>query len=192
MYSEFKGKLLIFSAPSGAGKSTIVNHLMTKFPQLAFSISATSRKPRKHELHGKEYYFLDRIKFERTIEMGEFLEWEEVYPGQYYGTLKLEVDRLWSKDKVVIFDLDVKGGINLKKQFGADALAVFVSPPSLEELERRLIARQTESKEQIEVRMKRARAEMDMANQFDHILFNKNLDQALKEAEELVHNFLKS
>lgn len=192
MYSDLQGKLVIFSAPSGAGKSTIVNHLMTKFPQLAFSISATSRKPRKHELHGKEYYFLDRIKFERTIEMGEFLEWEEVYPGQYYGTLKLEVDRLWSKNKVVIFDLDVKGGINLKKQFGADALAVFVSPPSIDELERRLVARQTESKEQIEVRMKRAKAEMDMAGQFDYVLFNNNLDKALKEAEELVHNFIKS
>ena len=186
-----EGKLFIFSAPSGSGKSTIVQHLMNLNLELAFSISATSRNPREGEEDGREYHFISPEMFRRKIDNNEFLEWEEVYPGQYYGTLRSEVDRIWSRNQHAIFDIDVVGGINLKREFGEKACAIFVQPPSVEVLAQRLRSRGTDDADSLEKRLGKAENEMTHAPQFDHILVNDSLEQALQNAETLVRDFLK-
>ena len=186
-----KNKVLIFSAPSGSGKSTIVNHILGLHPEIEFSISATSRPPRGKEQDGVEYYFLSVEEFRRRIEADLFVEFEQVYEGRYYGTLKSEVQRIWDKGHVIIFDVDVKGGVNLKKYFGEKALSVFIQAPSVEELPRRLVARRTDTPEAIAERVAKAAEEMTYAPQFDVVLVNDKLDVAYAEAEALVDNFLK-
>ena len=186
-----EGKLIIFSAPSGSGKTTLVRHLLSVFPQLAFSISATSRLPRGAEEHAKDYYFLTPDAFAARVAAGDFLEWEEVYPGTSYGTLRSEVQRLWDAGKDVIFDIDVVGGVNLKEQFGQRALAVYVDLPSREELERRLRGRGTDSEEKISERLAKADEERTYAPRFDVVLINDTLDQAKADAQTLVGDFLK-
>lgn len=184
-------KLIIFSAPSGSGKTTIVRHLLSlKKLNLAFSISATSRAPRGEEQHGKEYYFLSADEFKERVQHNEFMEWEEVYTGCYYGTLKSEVERLWAMGKNVIFDIDVAGGLRLKQQYPEQTLAVFVEPPSLIALEERLRNRKTETEEKIQMRLNKAEQEMATAHQFDVIIKNDNLQQALQEAERIVTDFI--
>ena len=188
--NEPAGKVLIFSSPSGAGKTTSVDHLLKKFPSLAFSVSATTRPQRPHETDGKDYYFLTPEEFRQKIAEGAFVEWEEVYENTYYGTLRSEVDRLLNEGKQVVFDVDVKGALNIKKQFGDRALAVFVMPPSVEELERRLRHRSTDPEESIRERVAKARLEMSYADKFDVILVNDILEETLKKAEEIVSNFI--
>ena len=185
-----EGKLFIFSAPSGSGKSTIVQHLMKLNLGLAFSISATSRDPREGEVDGKEYHFISPWTFRKKIDAQEFLEWEEVYPGQYYGTLRSEVDRIWNQGQHVIFDIDVVGGRNLKQEFGNRACGIFVKPPSLEVLEQRLRSRGTDDEASLEKRLGKAEYEMSQASHFDHILVNDSLEQTLLNAENLVRCFL--
>lgn len=185
------GKLVIFSAPSGAGKSTLVHYLLSKFTELSFSISATSRALRGAEKHGEDYYFLTAEDFQKRAKNDEFLEWEEVYAGTYYGTLKSEVQRLWDEGKTVVFDIDVVGGLNLKKIFGPQALAMFVQAPSIEELEKRLRGRGTDSEEKIAERLAKASLEMERAPEFDNIIVNDNLERAKKEAAEVLENFLR-
>ncbi|GJQ05937.1 guanylate kinase [Capnocytophaga cynodegmi] len=186
-------KLIIFSAPSGSGKSTIVQHLLSlEKLNLSFSISATSRAPRGKEQHGKEYYFLSIDEFKERIASGDFLEWEEVYAGNFYGTLKTEVERLWSLGKAVVFDIDVVGGLRIKEQFPDQSLAIFVKPPSIEELEKRLRNRQTESEDKIKMRLDKASQELAQAEKFDVIIENDDLQKALQEAENVVIKFLKS
>lgn len=184
-----KKKVIIFSAPSGAGKSTIVGYLLKKFPFLEFSVSATSRKPRGEEVDGKHYYFFSTDQFESKIRNGEFVEYEEVYAGSYYGTLKSEVERIWDKGNIIIFDIDVKGGVNLKRLYGANAMAIFIQPPSIEELRKRLIGRGTDSAEAIERRVAKAAEELTYAGKFDKIIVNDSLEVALKEAEDMVAAF---
>jgi guanylate kinase len=187
-----KGKLIIFSAPSGAGKTTIVRHLLKHNPNLKFSISATSRLPRKNEIHTKDYYFLTREEFQDKIDNNEFLEWEEVYKGTCYGTLKCEVENIRNAGKNVIFDVDVVGGLNIKKYYGQDALAIFVQPPSVEELRKRLTNRSTETEDKIAMRIAKAEHELSFAPQFDVVIVNDNLEKAFAKAENLVSDFLKS
>lgn len=191
--SQVTGKLLIFSAPSGSGKTTIVQHLLGQQElNLAFSVSATTRAKRGDEVEGINYYFLSAAEFEQKIAQEEFLEWEEVYPRHYYGTLRTEVERLWKEGKHVIFDIDVAGGLSLKKHFPEQTLSVFVQPPSIEILRQRLEGRSTESPEKIEMRLNKAAQELETASQFDYILLNEDLQAALKEAYTLVHQFLNS
>ena len=184
------GKLVIISAPSGAGKSTIISHLLKRGVKLDFSISATTRKPRGKEQHGKEYYFLTNEEFDENIANDMFVEWEEVYANQRYGTLKTELERIWEKGYHVLFDVDVKGGINLKRKFGDDALSIFIMPPSIKELERRLIGRGTDSIDKIMMRVKKAKSEIDMADEFDYVVINDKLDKAVDEVYCLVSVFL--
>lgn len=191
-HSTFHGKVIIFSAPSGAGKTTIVHHLLKTIPELEFSVSACSRPPRTQEKQGKDYYFLSVKEFKDKILNNEFLEWEEVYPGQFYGTLKSELKRIWARKHHVLFDVDVVGGLNIKRQLKDRALAVFVQPPSLEELERRLRLRSTEDPESLRKRIEKAHRELSFANKFDKVLLNDDLDNALREAEEIVMNFIVS
>lgn len=185
-----KGKLIIFSAPSGAGKTTIVKHLLQQDSGLQFSVSATSREPRQGEIHGKDYYFLSEDAFRKKIENDEFLEWEEVYNGIFYGTLKSEVERIRNSGKNVIFDVDVVGGSNIKKFYGNEALAVFVQPPSVNELKNRLQNRSTESEEKIKMRVAKAEKELEFAGKFDVIIVNDDLPKALIEAEHVISEFL--
>ena len=185
-----KGKLIIFSAPSGAGKTTIVRHLLDKNLNLEFSVSATSRAPRHNETHGKDYYFLSIEEFKNKISNGEFLEWEEVYKGVYYGSLKSEVERIRNKGKNVIFDVDVVGGLDIKRVYGDVALAVFVQPPSVEELRNRLKNRSTETEEKIQMRIAKAEHELSFAKKFDVRITNNDLQQACREAEEIIRDFL--
>lgn len=185
-----KGKLIIFSAPSGAGKTTLVKHLLQQNFRLEFSVSATSRQPRPGEVDGKDYYFLTQEDFRKKIGDEEFLEWEEVYNGIFYGTLKSEVERIRSAGKNVIFDVDVVGGLNIKKIYGSEALAVFVQPPSVEELRKRLENRSTESEEKIKMRIAKAEQEIEFASRFDVIIVNDDLPKALNEAENVVSEFL--
>lgn len=182
-------KVIIFSAPSGAGKSTVVSHLLNTFPFLEFSISATSRAPRGSEKNGVEYYFFSEQQFRDLIARDAFVEYEEVYPGSFYGTLRSEVERIWAKGHIILFDIDVKGGVNLKRIFGNDALSVFVKPPSVEELRRRLIGRGTDSPEAIERRVAKAEEELKYESRFDRILENDRLERTLAEAEEIVNTF---
>lgn len=186
-----RGKLFVFSAPSGSGKTTIVRHLLAqKELQLDFSISATSRDPRGQEVHGKEYYFLDIATFKDKIQKDEFLEWEEVYANNFYGTLKTELERIWSLGKHVVFDIDVVGGLNIKAQFPENTLAIFVKPPTLEEMERRLRGRQTDTEEKIKERVAKAEKELGYAKEFDQVLINDDLETAKTEAFHLVSNFI--
>ena len=184
------GKAIIFSAPSGGGKTTIVKHLLQQELSLEFSISACTRDPRPNEVDGVDYYFLSSNDFQSKIDAGDFVEWEELYGGNYYGTLKSEVQRIWDLGSHVIFDVDVKGGISLKQHFGDDALAIFVRPPSVEELERRLRGRGTESEETIAKRLARAKMELSKENDFDYVLVNDNLEVAFKEAVEVVSSYI--
>ena len=187
------GKLIVFSAPSGSGKTTIVRHLLgLEALNLEFSISATSREKRGDEIDGKDYYFLSAQAFKNKIKADEFLEWEEVYRDNFYGTLKTEVERIWAQGKHVIFDIDVSGGLRIKRKFPKETLAIFVKPPSIDELKIRLKKRQTESADKINMRIAKASAELATAPLFDVIIENDNLEKALKEAENLVSNFLKS
>jgi guanylate kinase len=187
-----EGKAIIFSAPSGSGKTTIVQYLLEKNPDLGFSISASTRDKRgRTEAHGKDYYFLPPEEFKRKIDNKEFIEWEEVYEGNFYGTLKSEIDRVWQQGKNVIFDVDVKGGLNLKKYFGDKALAVFVKVPSLEILKERLNDRGTESPESLSRRLFKANFEMSFQDQFDVVLVNENLNKSLDEAQRLYEKFKK-
>ena len=185
-----KGKLVIFSAPSGAGKTTIVQHLLTRFPELEFSISATTRKARGEEVHQKDYYFITKEEFLHRIAKKQFVEFEEVYSGTFYGTLRTEIDRIWQKGKTVIFDIDVEGGLHLKRKYGGQALAIFVQPPSLAVLKERLTGRGTDSNEKLQERFVKAEKELNYAPQFDIILKNYDLQTACEEAENLVRNFL--
>lgn len=185
-------KLIIFSAPSGAGKTTIVKHLLKQNLRLEFSISAASREKRPNEVHGRDYYFLSSDEFKARIKNNEFIEWEEVYENHFYGTLKSEVDRIWNNGNSVIFDVDVIGGLNIKKQYGEKALAVFVMPPSIEELKKRLNARSTESPENLRKRIEKAEAEISFSKRFDKVIVNDILDKALIEATDLVSEFLKA
>ena len=188
-----KGKLIVFSAPSGSGKTTIVRHLLgLNSLNLEFSISATSREGRGTEVDGTDYYFLSASDFKSKIKNDEFLEWEEVYRDNFYGTLKTEVERIWAKGKNVIFDIDVSGGLRIKRKFPDQTLAIFVKPPSIDELKIRLKKRKTESEDKINMRVAKASAELATAPLFDTIIINDTLDHALEEAETLVSNFLKS
>lgn len=184
------GKVIIFSAPSGAGKSTIVNYLLNKNLGLEFSVSATCRMPRGKEQHGKEYYFLSQEEFKEQIRNNEFLEWEEVYPGCFYGTLLREMERIWKKGHTVLFDVDVVGGVNIKKKFGDQALSIFIQAPSVEELRKRLIGRATDTPEKIEERVNKATYEMSFADKFDTVIINDHLEKAQTEAEKKVREFL--
>ena len=184
------GKAIIFSAPSGSGKTTIVKHLLEKNSDLGFSISASTRDRRgRTETNGKDYYFLTPEDFKRKIDNNEFVEWEEVYEGNFYGTLKSEIDRVWQSGKNVIFDVDVKGGLNLKKYFGDRALAIFVKVPSIEVLKERLHDRGTETPESLSRRLFKAQFEMSFSDKFDVVLVNENLDKSLAEAQRLYDNF---
>jgi guanylate kinase len=184
------GKLIIFSAPSGAGKTTIVHHLLSKIPQLEFSISATTRAPRGDEKHGRDYYFISKEEFLHRIAKKQFVEFEEVYSGTFYGTLRTEIERIWKKGKVVIFDIDVEGGLHLKRKYDGHALAIFVQPPSLEVLIERLTDRKTDTEDKLKERFVKAEKELKYAPQFDIILNNYDLQTACGEAEVLVANFL--
>ena len=184
------GKVLIFSAPSGSGKSTVVGHILGKHPEMEFSVSATSRPPRGEEKDGVEYLFYSADIFRALVRDDKFVEYEEVYPDRFYGTLKSEVNRIWAKGHVIIFDVDVKGGVSLKKYFGDSALSVFIQAPSVEVLRDRLIKRATDPMEEIEKRVAKAAEEMEYAPKFDTILVNDDLETALREAEVLVDEFL--
>jgi len=188
--ADFKGKCIIVSAPSGAGKTTIVKHLLQSIPSLAFSVSATSRPSRSNEVDGKDYRFLSEENFRKRIQANEFLEWEEVYPGRFYGTLKSEENRLSGEGKHIIFDLDVVGGVNLKAHFGSAALALFIQPPSLEVLAGRLRNRSTETEDTLAVRLSKASSELKFAGQFDKIIINDNLEEACRQSEIWIKEFL--
>jgi len=183
-------KMLIFTAPSGAGKTTIVRHLLKKFPSLAFSISASTRKKREHEENGKDYYFITTDEFDQKIKNNQFVEWEEVYPGLRYGTLYSEIDRIWAEGNHVIFDIDVKGATNIKKAYPKESMAVFVKPPSPEILFKRLRDRNTEDADSLAIRIARATEELTYESTFDYVLLNNQLDEALAEAEKIVADFL--
>lgn len=183
-------KAVIFSAPSGSGKSTIVSHILKLHPELKFSVSAASRAPRGDEKNGVAYWFISADEFRKRIADNEFVEYEEVYPGSFYGTLKSEVERIWDNGDAIIFDVDVKGGVNLKKYFGDRALSVFIQAPSVEVLRQRLVSRATDSPEAIERRVAKAAEEMTYADKFDHIIVNDDLQKAYADAERLVSNFL--
>lgn len=185
------GKLIIFSAPSGSGKTTIVRRLMGEMGGLEFSVSATSRAPRGAEQHGKDYYFLSAEEFDGLVAKDSFVEWEEVYAGTKYGTLKSELERIWAKGNTILFDVDVKGGVRLKNIFGADALSIFIMPPSVGELRRRLEGRATDSPEKIAQRIAKADEELGYAPQFDVVVVNDDLDIAVSEVRNAVTEFIK-
>jgi guanylate kinase len=186
-----KGKMIIFSAPSGAGKTTIVKHITENVHILGFSVSATSRKPRAGEEQGVDYFFMTPEEFRKSISAGNFVEWEEVYRDHYYGTLKSEIDRIWGEGKHIIFDVDVRGGISLKKIFGKRALSIFIMPPSVAELEKRLRNRGKDSDEKIRMRIEKATEEIRYADKFDSIIINDDLEKARKETLVMVSGFLK-
>lgn len=184
------GKLIIICAPSGAGKTTIVRHILENIPGIEFSVSATNRAQRPNEVNGVDYYFIDTESFTRKIAGDEFLEWEEVYPGTFYGTLKNEIDRIWNRGNHVIFDVDVEGGLNIKRHFGNRALLVFVRPPSIEVLKERLLARATETEKSYNTRVAKAEREMEFEKFADYVLINDQLKQTLPEAIQMSENFL--
>lgn len=188
--SVLTGKCIIVSAPSGAGKTTIVKALLASFSQLSFSISACSRAPRPNELNGKDYHFLSLEKFQQTIQENGFVEWEEVYKNAYYGTLKSEIERIWSQGQIVIFDVDVVGGLNLKKFFGTNALSVFIQPPNEKALEERLRYRNTEAEEKIQQRLQKSKVELGRADEFDVVLVNDVLPTTIEQAEKIITNFI--
>ena len=189
--SNISGKAIIFSAPSGAGKTTVVKHILKEIKNLSFSISACSRKKRKNEINGKDYHFLELNEFKNKIKAGEFIEWEEVYENNFYGTLKSEIIKLWEQNKHVIFDVDVIGGISLKKHFGDNAVSIFIEPPTIEVLEERLKSRNTDSKEAINTRINKAIEELNYKKHFDYCIVNDDLNKTLKNAEKIIIEFLK-
>lgn len=184
------GKLIIFSAPSGSGKTTIVKAVLNRMPGLEFSVSATSRQARENEIHGTDYYFFSKDDFKQRIDNHEFIEWEEVYEGQYYGTLKSEIERIWNNDHHVIFDVDVMGALNIKNQFPHNSLAIFIKPPSIQVLKERLKNRGTESPQQIEKRINKAEYELSFADKFAVIIVNDILEEAIVKAIQKINNFL--
>ncbi len=184
------GKIIVFAAPSGSGKSTIINKLLEEYSSLEFSISATSRAPRGEERHNVEYYFLTPEEFATKVAKGEFVEWEEVYKGSCYGTLASEVERIWAKDGIVVFDIDVKGAQNIKAKYGDDALTLFIMPPSVEELRSRLVSRATDSIEQIEKRIAKAEEEISYSSLFDKVVVNDNLNVALLECRAIINDLI--
>ena len=184
------GKLLVFTAPSGSGKTTIVRHILSVFPNTTFSVSATTRERRPYEVDGQDYYFLSEETFKRWVSFKAFAEWEEVYPGQFYGTLKSEIDRIHQNGSHVVFDVDVKGAMNIKEQYPQQTLTVFIKVPSLEILEERLRARGTDSEENLQRRIEKARFELTFEPNFDAVLINDNLDHALQQAEDIVRKFI--
>jgi guanylate kinase len=186
-----EGKLVIISAPSGAGKTTIVNHLLNSGLKLSFSVSATTRPPRGKETNGNEYFFLSVDEFKKRIGNNEFVEWEEVYNDLFYGTLKSEIERIWNQGKHVLFDVDVKGGLSLKKIFGNKAISIFIMPPSISELEKRLVKRATDSPEKIRMRVDKATEELRFADSFDEVVVNDELQKAIDETQRKVEAFLK-
>lgn len=183
-------RVLIISAPSGAGKSTLVDYLMNSGLPLGFSVSATSRKPRGREVNGKEYYFITADEFRKKIRAGEFIEWQEVYRDHFYGSLKSEIERITADGNTPLFDVDVQGGINLKKIFGRDAMAIFIMPPSLDALRARLLHRGTDTEEQIRMRIEKASSELLLADRFDRVVVNDDLSKACNEIETIVKTFL--
>lgn len=185
------GKLVIFSAPSGSGKTTIVRELLKRFNCFEFSISATSRQPRGQEQNGVDYYFLSNEEFKERVARDEFVEWEEVYQGTCYGTLKSEMERIWAKGNIILFDVDVMGGINLKHIFGDNACSVFIMPPSVEELERRLRGRGTDAEEVIQKRIAKAEFELSKASEFDHVVVNDKLEEAVDKVADIITRFIK-
>lgn len=185
------GKLVIFSAPSGSGKTTIVRELLKRFNCFEFSISATSRQPRGQEQNGVDYYFLSNEEFKERVARDEFVEWEEVYQGTCYGTLKSEMERIWAKGNIILFDVDVMGGINLKHIFGDNACSVFIMPPSVEELERRLRGRGTDAEKVIQKRIAKAEFELSKASEFDHVVVNDKLEEAVDKVAEIITRFIK-
>lgn len=185
-----KGKIIIFSAPSGAGKTTIVHEVLRRLSCLEFSVSATTRPKREHEINGRDYYFLPEDKFRHYVQKGSFLEWEEVYPGRYYGTFFSEVDRIITHGNSAVFDVDVKGGLNIKQHYGAEALSIFIMPPSPEALRQRLEKRGTEDQDEINKRMARVMEELDEAPKFDKIVYNEDLETAIQETVTLISRFL--
>jgi guanylate kinase len=186
------GKLIVISAPSGAGKTSIVHQLLKVIPELSFSVSASSRESRGNEVHGKDYYFLGVEGFHKKIKEDAFLEWEQVYENQYYGTLKSEIKRIWSEGKIVIFDVDVVGGLNIKKQYPKECLSIFIMPPSIEVLAERLIGRGSESDESVKKRLDKAEEETSKSGQFDTIILNDDFEIACRETKEIITNFIKS
>lgn len=186
-----QGKCIIFSAPSGAGKTSIVHGLLNRIDNLAFSVSACSREPRINEKHGEDYYFIGVEGFKKKIQEDAFIEWEEVYKGHFYGTLKEEVDRLWKENKVVVFDVDVYGGINLKKYFKEAALSFFIEPPSIAVLESRLRKRETETEDRIQLRLQKAEEELSKADFFDKKILNLDLETAIQETEAIIKEYIK-
>ena len=185
-----EGKVIIFSAPSGAGKTTVVKHILSLYSEMEFSVSACSRPKRPNEMDGKDYFFITAEEFRVKIEKGEFLEWEEVYENCFYGTLRSELSRIWKSVHVVVFDVDVKGGINLKRIFGDNAMSVFISPPDLETLEQRLRNRSTDSEESLQKRLNKAGWEMQFSSQFDKIIVNNELSKTYQEAEQIVKEWI--
>lgn len=190
MSKKFDGKMFVFTAPSGAGKTTIVRHLLSHYDFMDFSVSATTREKRPHEMDGRDYYFISPEEFRKKVQQEEFIEWEEVYDDQFYGTLKSEVDRLWKEEKHIVFDIDVRGATSIKNLYGEKCLATFIKPPSLDILIKRLIDRNTESAESLRKRISRVKREMGYENNFDKILVNDLLQVAKKEAEFIVEEFL--
>jgi guanylate kinase len=186
------GKLIVISAPSGAGKTSIVHHLLKSMDELSFSVSACSREKRDNETHGKDYYFLGVEGFQNKIKEDAFLEWEQVYENQYYGTLKSEIERIWSEGKTVIFDVDVIGGLNIKKQYPKECLSLFIMPPSLEVLAERLLGRRSESDESLHKRLDKAEEEIAQNQEFDRVILNDDFEIACEETVEVITNFIKS
>ncbi|CAN5243961.1 guanylate kinase [soil metagenome] len=184
-------KIILVTAPSGAGKTSIIRHLIQEFPQLAFSVSATNRKPRNNETEGVDYYFLSEEDFKSKIHHKEFLEWEMVYEGKYYGTLKKEVERIWSLNKVPILDIDVQGAIHVQQQYPVNTFSLFIQPPSAEELQRRLLLRGSETKESLQARINKSSFEMTFRSYFQHVVVNSDFSKACREAAEIVEEFLK-
>jgi len=186
-----QNKLIIIAAPSGAGKTSVTKHLLKAFPsQLVFSISCATRPPRNHEKHGVDYYFISADEFKRRIDQKEFAEWEMVYEGKYYGTLKKELERIWKQHKAPLLDVDVQGGINIQQQYPEQSLSLFIEPPSMEELEKRLKKRGTETAESLKARIEKASVEMTFKDRFDHIIVNDVLERTCREAEAIVRKFL--
>jgi guanylate kinase len=189
-HPESLRKLIIITAPSGAGKTSITHYLLDKISALAFSVSATTRAQRSHEVNGRDYYFISEDEFKHKISNKEFVEWEMVYKGKYYGTLHSELERIWNLEKIPVLDIDVKGAIHVMQQFSGRCLTIFVQPPSIHELQRRLESRGTETMETLEARLNKASYELSFSHQFHHIIINENLEKACTETELIVRNFL--